>query len=162
VQIGQLVPASLRVVAWGPLALLVVSVLAIATVVWGNLRGSGIEVSYFDAGPLSDYAIGRVVAFPDKDIYVVGLSDGRLRAIDGRVESSGCSVRYLPGDGRGRGRNPRGVPGLFEDPCTGTLWAVTGDTVLGTGDPLRTPFVLISTEADGLQHVHVELVNAGD
>ena len=161
-RIGRRVPASLRGVSWGPLALLVVSVLAIATVIWGNLRGPGIEIRYFDAGPLSDYAIGAVLAFPEEEIYVVGMADGRLRAIDGQVESSGCSVRYLPSDERGRGRNPLRVAGVFEDPCTGALWAVTGDALSGTEEPLRTPFVLIGTADDGLQHVRVELVDVAD
>ncbi len=161
-RLRRLMPASLRGVAWGPLALLVVSVLAIATVIWGNLRGSGIEVRYFDAGTLSDYAIGVVVAFPEEAIYVVGLEDGRLRAIDGQVESSGCAVRYLPEDDRGRPRNPRGVAGAFEDPCSGALWAVTGDALAGADEPLRTPFVLVGTADDGLQHVSVELVDASD
>lgn len=151
-----------RRIAWGPLALLVVSALAIATVIWGNLRGPGIEVRYFDAGPLSDYAIGRVVSIASEEIYVVGLADGRLRALDGRVESSGCSVRYLPDDERGRARNPRGVTGLFEDPCTGALWAVTGDALPGGLEPLRTRFVLIATGEDGVQHVTVEVADAVD
>jgi hypothetical protein len=161
-RLARLGPGSLRGVSWGPLALLVVSVLAIATVIWGNLRGPGIDVRYFDAGPLSDYAIGTVIAFPEEQIYVVGMADGRLRAVDGRVESSGCSVRYLADDDRGRGRNPRAVAGVLEDPCTGDLWAVTGDALAGGEEPLRTPFVLIGTAEDGLQHVTVELVAASD
>lgn len=161
-RLGRYVPASLRSVSWGPLALLIVSVLAIATVIWGNLRGPGIEIRYFDAGPLSDYAIGAVVAFPEEEIYVIGMADGRLRAIDGRVESSGCSVRHLTNDERGRSRNPLGAAGAFEDPCTGALWAVTGDALSSAEEPLRTPFVLIGTADDGLQHVRVELVDVAD
>ncbi len=161
-RLARRVPERLRGASIGPLALLIVSLLAIATVIWGNLRGAGLEVRYFDAGPLDDYAIGTVAVFPEEEIYVVGLADGRLRAIDGRVESSGCSVRYMREDDRGRALNPRGLPGVFEDPCTGATWAATGDALAGGNEPLRTPFVLIATAEDGRQRVSVELVSAED
>ena len=73
----------LRRTAWGPLALLLVSAIAVATVIVGNIRGPGITVRYVDAGPLSDYEVSSVVYLAEEEIYVVGLADGRLRAVDG-------------------------------------------------------------------------------
>ncbi len=152
-------PERLRRIAWGPLALLLVSAIAVATVIVGNLRGPGITVRYADAGPLSDYEVSSVVFLPEEGIYVVGLADGRLRAVDGEVESSRCAVRHLPDDERGRERNPLGVAGVFEDPCTGALWAVTGDALDEGPEPLRTRFVWIRTTEDGVQHVFVEVAD---
>ncbi len=153
------VPERLRRIAWGPLALLLVSAIAVGTVIVGNVRGPGITVRYVDAGPLSDYEVAKVVFLPAENIYVVGLADGRLRAVDGEVEGSRCSVRYLPEDGRGRARNPLGVSGVFEDLCAGSLWAVTGDGLAGEAEPLRTRFVWIRTAEDGVQHVFVEVAD---
>ncbi|MYH41236.1 MAG: hypothetical protein F4150_05630 [Chloroflexi bacterium] len=149
----------LRRTAWGPLALLLVSTVAVATVIVGNIRGPGITVRYVDAGPLSDYEVSSVVYLAEEEIYVVGLADGRLRAVDGEVASSRCSVRYLPRDERGRARNPLGVAGVFEDPCTGSAWAVTGDALDDGSEPLRTRFVWITTAEDGVQRVFVEVAD---
>ncbi len=153
------VPVRLRRLPWGPIALLLVSAAAVATVIVGNLRGPGITVRYVDAGPLSDYEVSSVVYLPDEQIYVVGLADGRLRAVDGEVASSRCAVRYLPADERGRVQNPLGTAGVFEDPCTGAAWAVTGDALGGGSEPLRTRFVWITTAEDGVQHVFVEVAD---
>lgn len=152
---------SLRAAA-GPLALLVVSAIGILAVFWGRfVADPGIEVTLFDAGPIETFAIGEVVAFPERDLYVIGLEDGRIRAIDGRVEFSGCSVDYLPDDPRGRERNPTGSAGVLVDPCSGAVWSVAGDAIARVDEPLRTPRVSFPRDASGIVHVSVEVITVG-
>ncbi len=145
----------------GPAALLAVSLIAVGAVLWGGFISSpNIVVVQFDAGPVSDYAIGEVRAFPQVDLYLVGLEDGRIRAVDGRINGEDRAARYDPDDTRGRSRNPRRVSGAFIDDATGAVWALTGDAVRVAGSPLRTPNVTFRTlPEDGRQHVFVELIN---
>lgn len=145
----------------GPAAFLTVTLIAIGAVLWGAfISEPNIVVVQFDAGPVSDYAIGEVRAFPEVDLYLVGLDDGRIRAVDGRINGEDRAARYDPDDARARTRNPRHVLGAFIDDRTGALWALTGDAVLVADGPLRTPNVTFRTLAEnGRQHVFVELIN---
>lgn len=145
----------------GPAAFITITLLGIGAVLWGGLISSpSIVVVQFDAGPVSDYAIGEVQAFPEVDLYLVGLEDGRIRAIDGRINGEDRAARYDPNDARARTRNPRRVLGAFVDDVTGAVWALTGDAVRVADSPLRTPNVTFRTLPgnDG-QHVFVELIN---
>lgn len=148
----------MRVPLSGPTMLILVTVAAIAAVVWGNLNPSGITVQEFDAGPVSDLAIAKVVAFEEMDIFLVGLADARIRVIDGVLRGSGCIVDYRPDDDRGRAQNPGNVPGTFVDPCSGAVWAITGDAISDSTEALRTFFKELRTLEDGRQHVLVELI----
>ena len=77
-----------------PLALLTVSVLSVGAVFWGYfIADPGIRVFEYDAGPVDGLAIGGVRPFEELGFYLVGLADGRVRAVDGRVHSTGCHVR---------------------------------------------------------------------
>lgn len=145
----------------GPAAFITITLLGIGAVLWGGLISSpSIVVVQFDAGPVSDYAIGEVQAFPEVDLYLVGLADGRIRAIDGRINGEDRAVRYDPDEVQARARNPRRVLGAFVDDVTGAVWALTGDAVRVADSPLRTPNVTFRTLPgnDG-QHVFVELIN---
>jgi hypothetical protein len=143
----------------GPIMLVAVSLAGILAVLWGQLFADpGIIVTQFDAGRLDAHGIGQVVAFPELDLYVIGMADGRIRAVDGRLEGTECSVTYLPDDARGRSRNPNGVMGALEDVCTGGVWAMTGDAISGAEEPLRTPLVTFHRDDVGLLHVWVELI----
>ena len=158
--------AARRLFSWTPpahlgmAAILLITVIGVFGVVWGYLNPPGIEVEDFDAGELSRFAVRRVVAFPEKHLYVVGLEDGRIRAVDGRVASNNCKVDWLPDDPRGAQRNPQGLPGVYRDPCSGALWSFEGNAISGTNEPLRTPQVTVTAGQDGKQHVFVELINA--
>jgi hypothetical protein len=141
--------------------LLTVSVLSVGAVFWGYfIADPGIRVFEYDAGPVEGLEIGGVRPFEELGFYLVGLADGRVRAVDGRVHSSGCHVRWLPEDERGRQLNPRGVAGAFEDPCTGAVWAIHGDQVQDAGvvEPLRTFELAYKTLEDGKQHIFVEVI----
>jgi len=145
--------------AIGPLALLVVSLLAAAAVVWGWLVANPqFDVLVLDAGPADQLAVGRVTPFPEVDVYLLGLADGRVRALDGVVRASGCSVRWLADDQRPREADSRRGPGAFLDPCTGAVWAATGDAISGTSEPLRTFRVTFQQGEDGVQHMYVDVV----
>lgn len=151
----------------GPIMLFVVSAIGIAAVFWGRFAADpGIEVRLYDAGPeaaiLETLRGGEIAAFPDEHLYIVGLEDGRLRAIDGRVQFSGCNVDYLPGDSRGVSRNPNGTPGVLEDRCSGAVWSVAGDAISGVDEPLRTPQFSFGEDEDGVRHMFVEVISVGD
>jgi hypothetical protein len=145
-----------------PAGLLIVSVLGIGAVFWGQfVAHPGIRVFEFDAGPVDGLEIGLVRPFPDLGLYLVGLADGRVRAIDARVHSTGCTVAFLPDDERGRSVNPRGLPGVYEDACTGAYWAVDGDQIGAASrppEPLRTFELAYKTLPDGKQHIFVEVI----
>ena len=145
-----------------PIALIVVAIVSIGAVVWGSLVADpDIDVIDFDAGPVAELSIGQVKAFDDLNFYLVGLADGRVRAVDGRVESNQCHVEWLPADTRGSEANPLGNPGIYSDPCSGATWAMTGDALTpGTAglEPLRTFNVEYRTLDDGVQHVFVEVI----
>ena len=146
--------------------LFLVSALAIGAVFWGRFGAdTGIEIVNFDAGPTADFVArgdGTLSVFPDVDVYIVALEDGRLRAIDGRVEFSGCAVEYLPDDPRGQRLNPFRVPGVLEDPCSGAVWSVAGDAIALVDEPLRTPQLTYGREEGGVQHVFIEIITVGD
>ena len=146
----------------GPFMVLAVTAAGVFAVFWGYFNPPAIRVVMFDAGDRTQFAAHKVVVYPDQHLYVVGMADGRVRAIDGRVADSNCKVEYLPDDPRGAERNPNGLPGIYRDPCSGALWSFEGNAISGTDKPLRTPFVTPSLSADGKsQRVMVELVNPG-
>ncbi len=145
-----------------PIALIVVAIVSIGAVFWGSLVANPeIHVINFDAGPVTDLAIGEVKAFEELDFYLVGLPDGRVRAVDGRVKGNECHVEWLPDDPRGSAANPLGNPGIYVDPCSDGTWAMTGDALTAGPDglePLRTFVVEFHTLEDGQQHVFVEVI----
>lgn len=150
-----------RFPAWlGPTALLALSGFFVGVVFWGVFNPEEIRVEYVDAGAVSEFEIGRMTVIPERDLYVVGMPDGRLRAIDGRVQASGCSVRWLPNDDRGRAANSGGAPGVFEDPCSGAIWSMEANAIQGANEPLRTPFIDYRPVAGSAElHAFVEHVN---
>ncbi len=147
--------------AWlGMTVVLVFTAASLLAVFWGRYSPEQIEVVMFDAGPVSQFAVHRVVAYPAEHLYIVGMEDGRLRAIDGRVAGNDCKVEWRPDDTRGAVRNPQGMPGVYRDPCSGALWSFEGNAISGSDQPLRTPAVRPSTAAESQEaHVIVELVN---
>ena len=154
--LGGVVPRVPRQ-AIGPFALIALSLLGILAVVWGGTAGKAeFIVESYDAGPLDQFAVGRVVAFEQPGLYVYGRESGQLRILDGVVRSTGCRVRWLPEETRASSANPGGGPGAFLDPCSGALWAVTGDAVTGTGSLLRTFTFLVRAAPDGTEHVYID------
>lgn len=115
-------------------------------------------VRTFDAGPESQYAVGKVVPFPEQSLYLIGIETGEIRAVDGLIQGSLCTVEWRPDDERGRERNPRQEPGTLVDPCTTAVWATSGAALSGTSRPLRTFIVRPLTAPDGSRHVGVELL----
>ena len=150
-----------QVPTWvGPTALLFVSAFFIGVVLWGYFYPAEIRVVYFDAGPADQFEVGGLTAFPDQDLYIVGMEDGRLRAIDTRVAASGCTAAWLADDARGVPHNPGGAPGVFEDPCSGATWSMESNAIAGTGEPLRTPYIDYRPSSAGTGvHAFVERVN---
>jgi hypothetical protein len=150
-----------RLPPWvGPFVLLVLSAIFIGGAVYGAFFAHPpITVKQFDAGTVDQFAIGKVNAFPQYSLYLVGMEDGQIRAIDARVESSGCSATWHPDDPRGTVDNPKREPGVFIDPCSGAVWSMLGDALSGTLTPLRTPNVTHERGSNGVDHVLVEIIN---
>jgi len=133
--------------------------MGIFAVLWGQLFATpGIDVTLFDAGRVDDHGIGLVVVFAELDLYVLGLEDGRIRAVDGRLNGTECRVSYLPDDERGQELNPTGMTGVLGDACTGAVWAMTGDVISGTDEPLRTPQITFKRDSEGELRVWVEVI----
>ncbi|MDA0352246.1 MAG: hypothetical protein O3A10_08550 [Chloroflexi bacterium] len=151
---------------FGPLMLLLVSAIGIGAVFWGAfIAEPQIHVTLFDTGTedaaLETLRADGVIAFAEQNIYVVGLEDGRLRAIDGRVEKTGCKVEFLPNDPRGVARNPFGRTGVLEDRCSGAVWSIAGDAIARTQEPLRTPVISFQVDDAGVRHLMVEVITVG-
>jgi len=141
------------------LGLALVALFGIGGVVWGALfAGREIPVQEVDAGPVSSFAIGEVAPLPDVNVYLVGIEDGRIRAVDGIVRDTGCAVRWDPSDERTRSANAAGAPGSFTDPCSGNVWTNVGNAFEGAKSPLRTFQVRYVTNAEGVQRVWVEVI----
>lgn len=145
--------------AIGPFALIALSLLGVAAVVWGGTAGKAeFIVESYDAGPLDQFAIGRLVAFEGPGLYVYGRENGQLRILDGLVRSTGCRVQWLPDDTRASSRNPGGGPGAFLDPCSDAVWAVNGDAIAGTDEPLRTFVFIVRVAPDGTERLYIEVI----
>lgn len=151
-----------RVASWvTPAALLFVSLGTVLGSIWGGLFANpGIKAFEHDAGPVDQFAIGEVRAYEDLEFFIVGRADGRLRALDARVRSSGCVVGWHPADPRGVEHNPLARPGAFIDPCTGAAWSMEGNLIASpnTPEPLRTFELAFKTLDSGRQHVFVEVL----
>lgn len=150
--------------SWGSLVTMlafgVFFVLLFGAVTRGYLSGGPkVPVNWVDLGPETGFKIGELRVVEGEHVYVLPLQDGRLRALDGIVESSGCAVEWKPDDTRGAPLNFGGKPGAFVDPCSGLAWAITGDAI-GHNRPLRT-FAISRLEREG-QPPHVQVEVLGD
>ena len=145
--------------AIGPFALIALSFAGIGLVVWGATIGKAdFVVESYDAGPLEQFAIGRIVAFEEPGLYVFGREDGQLRILDGLVRLTGCRAQWLPDDPRARSANPDGASGTFADPCSEALWAMTGSAIAGTEEPLRTFTYRVRAGPDGADHIYIGVI----
>jgi hypothetical protein len=127
--------------------------------IWGGVWAKpDIRIQEYDAGPVSKFAISEVAPYPDVNVYLVGLADGRIRALDGIVKETGCAVQWLPDDRRAVSANPDGRPGAYLDACSGAVWTLLGNAFSGTIQPLRTFEVEYFTNTEGVQHVWVEVL----
>jgi hypothetical protein len=87
------------------------------------------------------------------------MENGQIRAVDARVESTGCDAQWHADDQRGTVDNPTHAPGALVDPCSGAVWSMVGDALSGTETPLRTPSISHERGSDGVDHVWVEMIN---
>ena len=141
----------------GPPALFITSLFFIGVVFWGLFNETEIVVKYVDAGPVDRFAIGQVDQVDDLPLYVIGLENGTLRAIDTRIEGTGCLANWMPEDPRGRSINYQARHGVFADTCSNKIWAAAGHAI-GGDTPLRTPHLEPRPGTDGKQHIFVEFI----
>ncbi|MBG93019.1 MAG: hypothetical protein CL792_03465 [Chloroflexi bacterium] len=147
----------------GPIALVTFSVLTVFIFLWGEIVADPqIEVYQFDAGSIEQFDIGKIVILDDMNFYLIGMEDGRIRAVDGRNEQSGCNVIYDSDDIRGTSKNPLSITGVLLDLCSDSVWALTGDAISGANYPLRTPQVTYKRGEEGILHVWVEVITVLD
>ncbi len=142
---------------FGPSALFITSFFFIGVVFWGLFNETEIVVKYVDAGPVDRFAIGQVDQVDDLPLYVIGLENGTLRAIDTRLEGSSCLANWMPDDPRGRSINYQAGYGVFKDTCSEKIWAAAGHAI-GGDTPLRTPHLEPRPGVDGKQHIFVEFI----
>jgi hypothetical protein len=148
-------PTNARITVFAIAAMFVFGVVG---VIWGTFFPAHVPVEMLDAGPETGFAIGKVVVFPEQNVYLIGLPDGEIRAVDGVVKGDHCTLEYRPDDLRGTSRNPLKTPGVLVDPCSGAVWAATGDAIEGADEPLRTFSVMGVDGPDGTRHVSVEVI----
>lgn len=141
----------------GPSALFITSLFFIGVVFWGLFNETEIVVKYVDAGPVDRFAIGQVDQVDDLPLYVIGLENGTLRAIDTRIEGTSCLANWMPDDSRGRSINYQARHGVFADTCSNKIWAAAGHAI-GGDTPLRTPHLEPRPGTDGKQHIFVEFI----
>ncbi|MDO9445747.1 MAG: hypothetical protein Q7K37_10575 [Dehalococcoidia bacterium] len=153
-------PAGDKKLSVGPVALLLVSMFFLGVVIWGMFNRPDIRIVIEEVGPLDDFAIGRLVARPEQGLYLIGMDDGRIRALDMRIEETDCIAEWVADDDRGRAVNPGAQPGVFRDPCSTALWSMEGNAIQGTLEPLRTPVVTVKPDTEGrAMRVYVEMIN---
>lgn len=139
--------------------LALVFVVGMAGSLWGAFFADpDVRLQQLDAGPVGEFAIGEVKPFPEQSVYMVGVEDGRIRALDGIIKDSGCAVEWLPNDTRTQSVNFGERPGAFIDHCSGAVWSALGNAFSGTRNPMRTFQVDYETNAAGVQHVWVEVI----
>ncbi len=139
--------------------LALVFVIGLGGALWGAFFADpDVRLQQLDAGPVGEFAIGEVKPFPEQNVYLVGIEDGRIRALDGIIRDNGCAVEWLPNDARTRSVNPGDRPGAFIDHCSGAVWTALGNAFSGTSEPLRTFQVDYETNDAGVQHVWVEVI----
>lgn len=139
--------------------LALVAIVGIGGAVWGGvIADPEVHVQHLDAGPVRGFAIGEVVPYPDQNVYLLGIEDGRIRAIDGIVKDTGCAVRWDPADARTIAENTGHASGAYTDPCSGHVWTNAGNAFAGAKAPLRTFQIEYHTNDDGVQHVWVEVI----
>lgn len=144
-------------------ALALIIGIALFGALWGAfVADPDIKVQELDAGPVTAFEIGKISPYPELNVYLVGMQDGRIRALDGIVKDSGCAVEWRPDDTRAASANPNRTPGAYVDPCSGAVWNKVGDAFTGTRDPLRTFRVSYDTNEQGVQHVYVEVIGDRD
>ncbi|MDA0270137.1 MAG: hypothetical protein O2798_09630 [Chloroflexi bacterium] len=146
--------------AIGPTALLLISMIGLGAVVWGYLNQPDIRIAIVDVGALDEFAIGRFIERPEDNLYLYGMPDGRIRALDMRIQGTGCIAEWIRDEEAGRAHNPGAEPGVFRDPCDGATWSMIGNAISGSNVPLRTPVVMVQGDIQGRsQRVVVEVIN---
>ncbi len=144
----------------GPTVLLVMSMFFLGVVFWGYFNRPEIRVVQIDVGALDEFAVGRLVARPEDNLYLIGMDDGRIRALDMRNQQTDCIVEWIADDDRGRAHNPDGQPGVFQDPCSLAVWSMVGNAISGSNVALKTPAVAVRPEGEGGEmRVFVEMIN---
>jgi cytochrome b6-f complex iron-sulfur subunit len=89
----------------------------------------------FVAGPIDDFEIGSVTAFPAGRFYLVRLDDGGFLALDRTCTHLGCTVPWRADEGR------------FACPCHASTFDITGE-VLGPPAPRPLDRYLVRIEND--------------
>ena len=62
----------------GMTVLFMFTAVSLFAIFWGRTNPVTIEVVKFDAGDVRQFAVHKVVAYPQQHLYIVGMPDGRL------------------------------------------------------------------------------------
>ncbi|MFL2635097.1 MAG: hypothetical protein ACJ0J6_04560 [Dehalococcoidia bacterium] len=124
--------------------ILLISTIGLYAVIHGYMNPPKILIEQFDAGSINNIDIGDVIYYQDQGFYLVGMSNGKLRALTQSVKKS-CLLNYFGSrDNNDYKIKPFALQNIFFDNCD-NLWDVNGDSFFQNQVPLKTLFVNIDT-----------------
>ena len=124
--------------------ILLISAVGLYAVIHGYMNPPKISIEQFDAGSISNFDIGDVVYFQDQEFYLVGMRNGKLRALKQSIKDS-CTLNYFGLRHNNDNKiKPFSIQNIFFDNCD-NLWRVNGDSFFQNQVPLKTLFVNIDT-----------------
>ena len=111
------------------------------------------QTSWFNAGPISEFAVNDPVRFPEHRFWLVKLGDDSFVALWAKGPHRGCTVPWRPNF------EFMGKKGWFRDPCSNDTFASDGSHVFGPA-PRGMDRFPVSVE-DGTVRVNVRTVVLG-
>lgn len=83
----------------------------------GNKQAKGAEEKVITAGPVEKFPVDSVTAFVRGKFYLTRLADGGFLALSRKCTHLGCTVPWLPEEGR------------FECPCHASAFDIRGEVI---------------------------------
>ncbi|MBI51634.1 MAG: hypothetical protein CL779_00250 [Chloroflexi bacterium] len=124
--------------------ILLISAIGLYAVIHGYMNPPKISIEQFDAGSISNFDIGDVIYYQDQEFYLVGMRNGKLRALKESAKEP-CSLNYFGSRHNNDNKiKPLSLQNIFFDNCD-NLWHTNGDSFFQNQVPLKTLFVNIDT-----------------
>tara|TARA_Y100001970_G_scaffold159791_1_gene195544 strand:- start:30457 stop:30915 length:459 start_codon:yes stop_codon:yes gene_type:complete len=135
--------------------ILLISAIGLYAVIHGYTNPPKISIEQFDAGNIENFSIGDVIYYENKEFYLVGMNNGKLRALKQSIKGS-CSLNFFAKRNNNDNKmKPLSIQNVFFDNCS-NLWHVNGDSFFQNQVPLKTLFVKIDNSNED-ERVIIEL-----